>query len=258
MVAFFMKIPIYLLHLWLPKAHVQAPVSGSIILAGVLLKLGGYGLYRAYPLINKFAVNFNFIWITLNLIGGILVRLNCLRLLDMKSLVAYSSVSHIGVILCGLLRFTCWGLNGSYLFIIGHGLCSSCLFLLVNISYERLGRRSLILNKGLLNFMPSIGIWWFLICVGNMGCPPSLNLMGEIFLINGIIRWSTYSFLGLSLISLLGAAFCLYLYSSCQHGKSNQLINYYSRGRLREYLTLFLHWIPFNLLILLRDQLIIF
>jgi NADH-ubiquinone oxidoreductase chain 4 len=104
--AFLVKIPIFLVHLWLPKAHVEAPVAGSIILAGVLLKLGGYGLLRVYSFIILRGVINNFVWVAISLVGGVLVSLICLRQIDLKALIAYSSVAHIGIVLAGLMTLT--------------------------------------------------------------------------------------------------------------------------------------------------------
>lgn len=156
--AFLVKMPIFLVHLWLPKAHVEAPVSGSIILAGVLLKLGGYGLLRVFPFLLQNGLKFNYWFISISLVGGVIISLVCLRQIDIKALIAYSSVAHIGIVLRGLLTLTYWGVSGSYTLIVAHGLCSSGLFRLANISYERLRRRSLLINKGLLNFIPRISL----------------------------------------------------------------------------------------------------
>jgi NADH-ubiquinone oxidoreductase chain 4 len=251
--AFLVKIPIFLVHLWLPKAHVEAPVSGSIILAGVLLKLGGYGLIRVFSFLLIKGAELNFIWISIRLIGGVLISLICLRQIDIKALIAYSSVAHMGIVLSGLLTLTYWGLRGAYTLIIAHGLCSSGLFCLANISYERLGSRRLLINKGLLNFIPSLSLWWFLLCAGNIAAPPTLNLLGEISLLNRIISWSWFSIILLSLLSFFRAAYSLFLYSFRQQGKVYSALFSFSMNHVREYLVLILHWLPLNILILKRD-----
>nr|YP_009491797.1 NADH dehydrogenase subunit 4 [Cardiodactylus muiri]AWI49110.1 NADH dehydrogenase subunit 4 [Cardiodactylus muiri] len=254
-IAFLIKMPMFMVHLWLPKAHVEAPVSGSMILAGVLLKLGGYGLMRLLKVMILYCIYYSFMWIGIGLLGGFLIGLVCLRQVDLKSLIAYSSVAHMGMVLGGIMSLNIWGFNGSFLMMIGHGLCSSGLFCLANIVYERVGSRSLLINKGLLNMMPSLSLWWFLLCSSNMAAPPSMNLLAEISLINSIMSWNPMSFMMIMMMSFFGAAYSLYLFSYSQHGKMYSGIYSCANINFREYLLLFLHWIPLNVLIVRSDVL---
>nr|QFG40084.1 NADH dehydrogenase subunit 4 [Munidopsis lauensis] len=250
MAAFIVKLPMYMFHLWLPKAHVEAPVAGSMILAGVLLKLGGYGLIRVLPLFSGLSKAFCWVWVGVGIFGGFVVSLICLRQVDMKSLIAYSSVAHMGLVLAGLMSFGWWGVNGAVVVMVGHGLCSSGLFCLANMVYERLSSRSLLINKGLLNFMPSMALWWFLLSVGNMGAPPTLNLLGEINLIVSMVGWSKVTLWGICLLLFFSCAYTLYMYSLSQHGLFFSSLYSCCSGKIREYLVLSLHWIPLNVVIL--------
>nr|QWZ46370.1 NADH dehydrogenase subunit 4 [Pelecyphorus foveolatus] len=254
---FFIKIPMFFVHLWLPKAHVEAPVSGSMILAGIMLKLGGYGMMRLMVMFMSIGLSINLFFVSLSLVGGLYISLICLRQSDMKSLIAYSSVAHMGLVLSGVMTMNFWGMGGSLAMMVAHGLCSSGLFCLANISYERLSSRSLYLNKGLINLVPNLSLMWFLLVSSNMAAPPSLNLLGEIMLINSILSFSELNMLFLMLISFFGAVYSLFLYSFSQHGSfSSGLYSFYSCS-LREYLLLMLHWLPLNLLVLSSENLVL-
>nr|YP_009654766.1 NADH dehydrogenase subunit 4 [Cloresmus pulchellus]QCI09321.1 NADH dehydrogenase subunit 4 [Cloresmus pulchellus] len=249
--AFLVKMPMTFVHFWLPSAHVEAPVSGSMILAGVLLKLGGYGLYRVLFFINYYYLNF--IFIILSLFGTFIVGLLCLGQVDIKSLIAYSSVAHMGLVICGIMTCFYYGFLGSLILMIGHGLCSSGLFALANMIYERSHSRSLFINSGFITFMPTMSMFWFLFSINNMSSPPSLNLFGEIMLINSILGWSSLSILFIGFSSFFSCCYSIYLYSMTQHGILYSGFKFESSGLIREYFILFMHWLPLNFLFLSVD-----
>nr|YP_010952913.1 NADH dehydrogenase subunit 4 [Empoascanara defecta]WMQ52356.1 NADH dehydrogenase subunit 4 [Empoascanara defecta] len=247
--AFLVKLPMFMLHFWLPKAHVQAPISGSMILAGLLLKIGGYGLLRIIMLNESLFSNYSFIWFSFSLVGGLMVSLICLIQGDVKCLIAYSSIAHMSLCIMGLVSMTKWGVVGSYMMMISHGLCSSGLFCLANISYERFSSRSFFFNKGLLNFMPSMCIMWFMFSSFNMGCPPSLNFLSEIFILTSMLSYWPNSFYYFIMISFFSACFSFFLFSFTQHGSVNFMYSY-SSGYSREYLVLSVHLLPLVMILL--------
>lgn len=216
LLAFLVKFPIYFVHLWLPKAHVEAPVSGSMILAGVLLKLGGYGIYRFsfYVLAGEI----NTIFILLSILGGRALGILCCRLTDMKVVIAYSSVVHISLVIFALLRLEMIGMAGVWWIILAHGLVSSGIFAGANIIYEQSHSRRMIINKGLLNTNPTLSFFWFILIIINFGGPFTINLYGEINLILRAISASIFIAAPIFFLSFFSAAYSLILYATTQQG----------------------------------------
>ncbi len=243
--AFLVKIPVYFLHLWLPKAHVEAPVAGSIILAGVLLKLGGYGLIRVFIFREDNLFRGEGEWlIGLRVFGAVLGSLICLCQRDIKSLVAYSSVAHIALVLIGLCTGNYSGLGGAVIIMVAHGLCSSGLFGLVGIVYERLGSRRIIVIRRMLTMAPLISLWWFLFRVANIAAPPSPNLAGEVIIFISSLSYFGFLTLIVGTASFLAAAFNLYLYSGTQQGNIILGVVGVDDTLVREHQVLLFHIIP--------------
>nr|YP_010951427.1 NADH dehydrogenase subunit 4 [Nansenia crassa]WMN14169.1 NADH dehydrogenase subunit 4 [Nansenia crassa] len=250
LLAFLVKMPLYGIHLWLPKAHVEAPVAGSMVLAAVLLKLGGYGMMRMMVMLDPLTKELAYPFIALALWGVIMTGSICLRQTDLKSLIAYSSVSHMGLVAGGILIQTPWGFTGAIILMIAHGLASSALFCLANITYERTHSRTMLLARGLQMIFPLTATWWFIANLANLALPPLPNLMGELMIISSMFNWSPWTLALTGAGTLITASYSLYLFLTTQRGPLPSHIIALEPPHTREHLLLLLHLLPITLLVL--------
>nr|YP_009685929.1 NADH dehydrogenase subunit 4 [Nothobranchius kafuensis]QDW10615.1 NADH dehydrogenase subunit 4 [Nothobranchius kafuensis] len=253
--AFLVKMPLYGVHLWLPKAHVEAPIAGSMVLAAVLLKLGGYGLMRIMAVLEPATKNMTYPFIILALWGMVMAGLICLRQTDLKSLIAYSSVSHMGLVAAGLLIQTTWGFSGALILMIAHGLTSSALFCLANTNYERTHTRTMIIARGLQTVFPLMALWWFISSLANLALPPLPNLVGELMIISSLFNWSPTTLLFTGSGALITASYSLYMFLTTQRGTPPNHMVLPNPSYTREHLLILLHVAPL-LLLTMKPELI--
>nr|YP_010132965.1 NADH dehydrogenase subunit 4 [Etheostoma camurum]QWE36392.1 NADH dehydrogenase subunit 4 [Etheostoma camurum]QWE36405.1 NADH dehydrogenase subunit 4 [Etheostoma camurum] len=250
LVAFLVKMPLYGVHLWLPKAHVEAPVAGSMILAAVLLKLGGYGMMRIVIMLEPLTKDLSYPFIIFALWGVVMTGSICLRQTDLKSLIAYSSVSHMGLVVGGILIQTPWGFSGAMILMIAHGLTSSALFCLANTNYERTHSRTMLLARGLQMVLPLMTAWWFIASLANLALPPLPNLMGELMIVTSLVNWSWWTLALTGAGMLITASYSLYMFLMTQRGPIPPHIIALDPSHSREHLLMALHLLPLILLVL--------
>nr|ATD52286.1 NADH dehydrogenase subunit 4 [Thylacinus cynocephalus]ATD52312.1 NADH dehydrogenase subunit 4 [Thylacinus cynocephalus]ATD52351.1 NADH dehydrogenase subunit 4 [Thylacinus cynocephalus]ATD52390.1 NADH dehydrogenase subunit 4 [Thylacinus cynocephalus]ATD52416.1 NADH dehydrogenase subunit 4 [Thylacinus cynocephalus] len=244
MMAFMVKMPLYGLHLWLPKAHVEAPIAGSMVLAAVLLKLGGYGIMRMTAFTEPLTTNLCYPFMTLSMWGMVMTSSICMRQTDLKALIAYSSVSHMALVIVAALMQTPMSFMAATTLMIAHGLTSSMLFCLANSNYERIHSRTLLLARGLQTVLPLMCTWWLIASLANLALPPSINLIGELMVIMTSFSWSNMTIILLGINTVITALYSMYMFITSQRGKLSQHLYSTKPTLTREHLLMVLHLIP--------------
>jgi NADH-quinone oxidoreductase subunit M len=211
--SFAVKVPMWPVHTWLPDAHVEAPTAGSVILAGVLLKMGGYGFLRfSLPLLPDASAYFAPFIFTLSVVAVIYTSLVALAQTDMKKLIAYSSVAHMGMVTLGTFTFNTQGIEGAMVQMLSHGVVSAALFLCVGVVYDRIHSRDIARYGGLVERMPRYALLFMLFSMASVGLPGTSGFIGEFLVIMGAFRVNVFVALLAATGMVLGAAYMLWLY----------------------------------------------
>lgn len=241
-IGFAIKVPLWPFHIWLPEAHVEAPTIGSVILAGLLLKLGGYGFLRfVLPIFTDATKFFLPLAISLCVIGIVYASLTTIRQVDMKRIIAYSSVAHMSYGMLGIFSLNYYGIMGGIVLMLGHGLVSSALFLLVGVLYDTYGTRLIKYYGGLSQVMPLFSIFFFFFTVANMGLPGLCIFVGEFLTTIGIFATNTFAAVISAIAGVFTVAYMILLYNRVVFGTLKvQYIKKFKDISARDFYVLFI------------------
>jgi len=213
LLAFAVKVPMWPVHTWLPDAHVEAPTGGSVVLAAIMLKLGAYGFVRfTLPILPDASRNLAWLMIALSLVAVVYIGLVALVQTDMKKLIAYSSISHMGFVTLGMFVFNDWGVEGALVQMISHGFVSAALFLCVGVLYDRMHSRMIADYGGVVNTMPKFAALMMLFAMANCGLPGTSGFVGEFMVIMGAMQQSFWLAFAAATTLVFGAAYTLWMY----------------------------------------------
>ena len=256
--AFSIKIPMFPFHIWLPEAHVEAPTSGSVVLAGLLLKLGGYGCLRmVLPLLPNASYFFFPVVSVCCIISIIYASLTTIRQTDLKRIIAYSSVAHMNVVLIGIFTCNLYGIQGSIFLMLAHGIVASALFFIIGHLYKQHGTRLLSYYGGLVSKMPLFSLYLLVFCLANIGTPGTCNFVGELIILISLVDNNFFVLWLTSLSLVLSVAYTIWFYNKITFG--NIKINYIQNWKdvdkkenfifgILTFITIFLGFFPNQIL----------
>ena len=238
--AFAVKVPMWPVHTWLPDAHVEAPTGGSVVLAAVMLKLGGYGFLRlSLPIAPDASHELTWSMVALSLVAVVYIGLVALVQSDMKKLIAYSSISHMGFVTLGMFMFNAQGMEGAVIQMVSHGFISGAMFLCVGVLYDRLHSRQIADYGGVVNRMPVFAALFMLFAMANAGLPGTSGFVGEFMVIMGSMKVSFWYAFAAATTLIWGAAYTLWLYKRVIFGAvANDKVAHLQDINLREFLVL--------------------